>query len=180
MLTSSRSCSRITLFFCSFAQADLEQLGWLMQLQVFRPKEVLFEEGDAGDRFYIVMKGCVQMLQRRAGGSGDLLLATYSARDRVQQAACPWFGEMAMHCKQSRNATALCIEPTKLLIVLESALASFMKLVPRFEEMLETKLQAVASLNEIAQSASASARESFFTLSIRSRGEKDFRHVRTT
>lgn len=68
---------------------------------------VLFEEGDAGDKMYVVQSGRVAISRMIAGGSQ--ILARLPAGE--------FFGEMSLLSGRPRSATAIILEPSRLLII---------------------------------------------------------------
>lgn len=68
--------------------------------------EVLFEEGEPGDCFYVVSKGAVE-ISKSVSGSGTDKLAVRRAGEA--------FGEMALLNDAPRSATAKALEETELL-----------------------------------------------------------------
>jgi NADH:ubiquinone reductase (H+-translocating) len=86
----------------------------------FEPGEVIFEQGDAGDRLYVIRKGSVDVF-----------------RDGTQVAhlaAGEYFGEMALMSMAARTATVKAAEPTDVLAV---AKGDFSKLLANFPEFRE-------------------------------------------
>ena len=87
-----------------FLEPDLVQLELqgppALRPEHFEPGEVIFEEGDTGDRVYLIRKGRAEVLK----GSGGLpvTLAVLGPGD------C--FGEMAVLGKTPRTATVRCLE----------------------------------------------------------------------
>jgi NADH dehydrogenase len=84
----------------------------------FEPGQTIFEQGDVGDRLYIVQQGSVEVLR-----NGDWL-ATLGKGD--------YFGEMALLFNAPRNATVKALEPTDVLAV---AKGDFAKLLAGFPEL---------------------------------------------
>jgi len=83
-----------------------------------RAGEVIFNEGDAGDRFYIVRRGAVEVLRASAGGTERL--ATLRSGD--------FFGEAALLTDGPRNATVRVVEDVDLFALDK----------PQFKAALET------------------------------------------
>jgi NADH dehydrogenase len=104
----------------------------------FEPDEVVFREGDYGDRLYIVVDGEVEVTKHRPGG-GEVVLA------RLGPGEC--FGEMALVTDRPRMATARCVTATNLLTVDRHAFhALFAHLPPLrrlFEELIERRAKEV-------------------------------------
>jgi CRP/FNR family transcriptional regulator, cyclic AMP receptor protein len=68
---------------------------------------VLFREGEAGDRMYVIAEGKVRIV--KALGTNEVTIAALAAGD------C--FGEMALLDKQPRSATAITSEEARLVII---------------------------------------------------------------
>lgn len=71
----------------------------------FEPGEVVFHEGDLGDRIYFVVAGRAEVVRGHAGV--ELILAELGAGE--------YFGEMALVENTTRNATVRCVEPLDLI-----------------------------------------------------------------
>jgi NADH dehydrogenase len=93
--------------------ADIVQLkterGGGVSRQHFEADEIVFREGDKGDRLYIIVNGKVQMLRALPGHGEPVVLAELGAGE------C--FGEMALVTENPRNATARTVGPVDLLTV---------------------------------------------------------------
>lgn len=64
--------SRIPLF-ANLPESELDQLITMLKVVELQPREILFREGDAGEHFYVVANGELEIL-RAAGTSEELLL----------------------------------------------------------------------------------------------------------
>lgn len=73
-------------------------------------------------------------------------IATYSTNDPR-----PWFGELALWSSKPRAATAICDEPTKVLIVRSVHFAAFLETIPTFSNMFATSANGYAVLNVMMQ-----------------------------
>jgi len=73
----------------------------------FAAGSVLFEEGDVGDKMYVVQSGKVAISRMIAGG--NQILARLPAGE--------FFGEMSLLSGRPRSATAIILEPSRLLII---------------------------------------------------------------
>jgi NADH dehydrogenase len=71
----------------------------------FEPGEVVFHQGDLGDRIYFVVAGRAEVVREHAGV--ELMLAELGAGE--------YFGEMALVENTTRNATVRCVEPLDLI-----------------------------------------------------------------
>jgi len=90
---------------------DLEQILTVSEPVVVSAGEYVFEEGDRGDHFFIVVRGSVEL--RKAGGDGAKRLAVLKAGQA--------FGEMALLNQTPRSASAYALEDTDLLSVSRAA-----------------------------------------------------------
>jgi HEAT repeat protein len=88
-------------FFRNFPGGDLAGIASLADVVHVEPGEVVFEQGDEGDAFYVVVQGAVKISR------GQTQLATLGAREG--------FGEMAILDRDTRSATATASEETTLL-----------------------------------------------------------------
>jgi HEAT repeat protein len=88
-------------FFKNFPGADLAGIASLADVVQIEPAEVVFEQGDEGDAFYVVVRGAIKISR------GQTLLATLGPREG--------FGEMAILDRDTRSATATASEGTTLL-----------------------------------------------------------------
>ena len=88
-------------FFRDFPGADLAGIASLAAVVHLEPDEVVFEHGDEGDAFYIVVRGSIRITR------GAHELAVLGSREG--------FGEMAILDQEARSATATAAEPSTLL-----------------------------------------------------------------
>ena len=92
--------------------ADIVQLktehGGGIARQHYEADEVVFREGDKGDRLYVIVNGNVHIVREQAGQSATFI-AEFGPGD------C--FGEMALVSDQPRNATAKTASPVDVLTV---------------------------------------------------------------
>jgi CRP-like cAMP-binding protein len=72
--------------------------------QHFEPGELVFREGDTGDRLYIVLKG-----------QAEVLMSARPDGPVARLGAGSYFGEMALLGSGRRNATVRCTEPMNVL-----------------------------------------------------------------
>jgi len=83
-------------FFSDFTDIELVRLLKICHTRKFQDKEIIFDEGEAGDRLYVLVAGKVDIVKHRE--SGEETLATLNAGD------C--FGEMALVDHEPRSAEA--------------------------------------------------------------------------
>lgn len=87
---------------------DLKRIAAIVRGTSVAAGEVLFEEGEPGDAFYIVFDGAMEITKARPDGSQDRL----AVRRRGEA-----FGEMALLNDAPRSATARAVEHTRLIAV---------------------------------------------------------------
>lgn len=92
--------------FQGLPHADLERIATLMRGRTAAPGEMVFGEGDPGDRFYIVHSGSVEVVKERPRGENERLAIKRAGEG---------FGEMALLTASPRSATVRALEPTNLL-----------------------------------------------------------------
>ena len=88
-------------FFRNFPGSDLAGVASLTEVVHARKGEVVFEQGDEGDAYYIVVQGSIHITR------GATRLAKLGSREG--------FGEMSILDKESRSASATAAEDTTLL-----------------------------------------------------------------
>ena len=88
-------------FFRNFPGPDLAGIASLASVVHLETDEVVFEQGDDGDAFYLVVRGGIRITW------GQLELAVLGSREG--------FGEMAILDQDTRSATATAAEPSTLL-----------------------------------------------------------------
>lgn len=94
--------------FRGLPRSDLERIADLAKPRDLEEGELLFREGDPGDRFYIVFSGSVEILKERPMGDHERL-----AVRRPGEA----FGEMSLLNDAPRSASVKGLETTRLLAV---------------------------------------------------------------
>ncbi len=94
--------------FEGLPEEELERVAGIAEGASFEADEVIFEEGDAGDVFYVVFDGAVEVSMLSTGGEKEKL-----AVRRKGEA----FGEMALLNDAPRSATARAVDDTELIRV---------------------------------------------------------------
>lgn len=87
--------------FRNFPGNDLAGIASLAEVVHLAPEEVVFQQGDVGDAFYMVVRGGIRIMR------GTTELALLGPREG--------FGEMAILDQETRSATATAAEATTLL-----------------------------------------------------------------
>ena len=109
-----------------FAPIDKNELTRIVHcspLVRFNQNDFILKEGQAGDSFYVILSGSVQVLK------GDLMKSVA----RLGAGAC--FGEMALFGPKARRASVLAVEPT---VLLEIGRAEIEELQNRFPSIRRT------------------------------------------
>jgi NADH dehydrogenase len=105
----------------------------------FEPHEIIFRQGDRGDRLYVIVEGEVEMFEEAPGQPPHLLA-------RLGQGEC--FGEMALVNDKPRMATARSITRVNLLSVDRHAFGALFTYHPplrrMFQALIEERRSAVA------------------------------------
>lgn len=125
-----------TYFFKHVAKVQLDSIVQLMDIACLSSGEHLFHEGDPGTALYVLIHGRVEMYKRRTDtcrpldgsidyGSVTLAVCTASLER-------PWFGEQALWENRNRAASAVCTEPTGVLVLQRADFGVFLDLVPAF------------------------------------------------
>jgi CRP/FNR family cyclic AMP-dependent transcriptional regulator len=79
-------------------------------VRFFEPGQTIFQENEPGSEMYIIIQGTVE-IRKATGSSTSKTLATLAKGDL--------FGEMVLIDKMPRSATAVAVEPAKLLVLNE-------------------------------------------------------------
>lgn len=105
------------------------------KLQTFSAGEVLFREGEPGDRVFFIMQGRVKVHQRHSDGH-DQELAQLGDTDIV--------GEMAVLDNRPRSATVTALEDTDVMVVEKANFLASMEQQPqlaiRFLKLLSERI----------------------------------------
>ena len=108
----------------------------------FEPGQVVFEEGDVGDRLYIIVKGSADVVRRRAGADGgkaterEELLATLGKGQ--------YFGELALLRRATRSATVRCREAMDVISVEKGDFLALLENLPELLGDVEGKMASYA------------------------------------
>jgi ATP-binding cassette, subfamily B, bacterial HlyB/CyaB len=109
--TANQALQSFLKNFGSFgALSPQESAKWLSELTyeaIKKDKEIVFKEGDAGDKFYIVASGGVEII-KNINGKDTLLITLGEGK---------FFGEMALMSDAPRAATARCVNETQLISI---------------------------------------------------------------
>jgi NADH dehydrogenase len=123
------------LFPPDLAQTRMEQESGIKN-QHFEPGDIIFHQGDLGDKVYVIETGECDVIKHVDGA--DKVLATLQAGD--------YFGEMALLSDMTRNATVLARTSMEVLLIPKGDFNRLRKSVPAFGEVFRelAKRRAVA------------------------------------
>ncbi len=96
-------------FFAPLTVGQLEKVLPHVRIHAFCARETVFRQGEAGDAFYIVYEGSVEVRLRRFGIFSKTV-ATLRPGD--------FLGEIALISKEPRTAGIVAAEPTKLFALI--------------------------------------------------------------
>ncbi len=99
--------ARIPLFE-ELDEIEIEEMARIMAKEKYRAGDGIFDEGDVGDKMYLILKGAVDIIKDTGKGPGQILV-TLKAGD--------YFGEMSLIDDAPRSASAMAGEETILLSI---------------------------------------------------------------
>jgi len=102
-------------------------LSTLFELESFNSKETLFNEGDLGQKFYVICEGCVR-ISSRDGEGHDFMLSMLKKNDV--------FGEIALVEHTKRTATARAFEPCLVLSITKEKFDKLFEVFPAFRDVM--------------------------------------------
>lgn len=127
---------RTVSLFEGLPDGDLERVAEIVRGERVDGGDLLFEEGEPGDAYYVVYDGAVEIV--KGSGEGEEKLAVRRSGEG--------FGEMALLNDDARSATARTVEPTRLMVVDREDFKRVMggdSLAVRMMEVLSTALRAL-------------------------------------
>ncbi|GAA4419638.1 Crp/Fnr family transcriptional regulator [Georgenia halophila] len=126
--------------FDALDEQDQGELRALMTETTLRRSETLFNEGDPGDRLYIIVDGKVK-LGHTASDGRENLLAVLGPGELL--------GELTLFDPGPRSTTATAVAPSRLLTLEHAALMSFLESHPSLaKHMLRALAQRLRRTNE--------------------------------
>ncbi|MCC6909459.1 MAG: FAD-dependent oxidoreductase [Phycisphaerales bacterium] len=100
----------------------------------FEPGQAVFEQGDLGDRVYIIIRGRADVERRDEQSGQAQVLASLEAGH--------YFGEMALLNRAPRNATVRCVEPMDVLSIEKGEFGSLITHLDVLRQQFEQTAQA--------------------------------------
>lgn len=140
------------------ASGELKDLICAMNLEVHKTNEILFQEGDAGDKFYIIYEGSVGISIQGKGMVSELKKGDS-------------FGELSLLFAQPRSGTATILEQTDLISLsrdsynmiikeihstLGSEHFSFLRKVPIFSKMSQLSAKYLTQIAQLRKYSTSS------------------------
>jgi len=139
MMTEVKDALRRSELFSGFSDEQLARVAALGQDLAFRRGELVVQEGDPGERIFIVRGGMVEVQVSREGASG--LAGAPLAQRIVTLGPGQAFGEMAILDRGPRSATVRCVEDdTRLYAMPGQALVDLCKEDPSIGYLLMRNL----------------------------------------
>jgi CRP/FNR family cyclic AMP-dependent transcriptional regulator len=120
-------------------------------LRFFDAEAPIFHEGEEGSEMYVIITGRVE-IRKATGPSAAKTLTTLQAGDL--------FGEMALIDRKPRSATAVAVEPTRLLVLNEVLFDRMLVSNPDFaRRMIRILSDRIRRANQVIQSLMATSRQ---------------------
>jgi CRP-like cAMP-binding protein len=109
----------------------IEKSTFERQVRMFDQGAVIFRENEEGSEMFIIIQGVVE-IRKSTGPSSSKILTTLQKGDM--------FGEMAIIEKQPRSATAVAVQPTRVLVLNERLYDSMLGSNPDFARKMNRVL----------------------------------------
>jgi CRP/FNR family cyclic AMP-dependent transcriptional regulator len=109
----------------------IEKSTFEQHVRFFAQGAVIFKENDEGSEMFIIIQGLVE-IRKSTGPSSSKILTTLQKGDM--------FGEMAIIEKQPRSATAVAVQPTRVLVLNERLYDSMLGSNPDFARKMNRVL----------------------------------------
>jgi len=108
----------------------------------FEPGEIIFRQGDLGDRIYMIIGGMAEVVRE---GDEEMVLAKVGAGE--------FFGEMALLEQCARTATVRCLEPMDTLSLPKREFEMLSSYLPQLRDSLTQVSEARKQSNEQKEKA---------------------------
>ena len=131
MLKDEVQTLRQVPLFAGVAPAKLKLLAFTSDRVSYRPGEILFHQGDAGDAAYVILEGKADILAESNGG--QIKIAELADNAIV--------GEIAILCDVSRTATVKASGPLEALRIRKDV---FLNLLADYPDMMFEILRSLA------------------------------------
>jgi len=94
--------------FENLSDEEIDKVSKIITTEKYKENDILFKEGDKGDKFYIILSGAVRISQV-INGAGEEALTILEKGD--------YLGEMALIDDAPRSADAIIHQETELLVI---------------------------------------------------------------
>lgn len=136
--------------FYSLNPSVIESIAGQVQEREYNPGDIIVEEGEMGDSFYIIREGHVRVVKMEE--EEELVLSELDPGEG--------FGEMALLIDQPRSATVKAIDSVVALVLMRDDFTVLMRKLPELAEKMNKLLSERVSLLEV-EDPSAQARGKF-------------------
>ncbi|KRE72008.1 ATP-binding cassette domain-containing protein [Paenibacillus sp. Soil750] len=126
------SSGRLKLFpiFSEMDESLLRDISHFFVTESYAKERTIIHEGDLGDKFYIIVRGKVEVLKRNSAGNNDRV-AVLSDGD--------FFGEVALLRNIPRTATIHTLSPVVFITLQREFFQDLMKRAPHLTSFLEAR-----------------------------------------
>lgn len=132
-----------TAVCAEFAESDLKKVSEHCLLQKYTAGNLIFNEKDNPDYFFIIFSGMVKIIKTEEDGS-EIIVSLLNSGD------C--FGELAIIDNISRNAGAVALHDTELLKIEMRKFLEMVKKIPLFAyNLLKIHLKWLKEANELSR-----------------------------
>lgn len=138
-ITRLRETLKKVDFFYSLNFAQLDELIKAMKKQKFRKGEVVIQQGETGDAFYMISVGSVSVHIKK--GMSEKKVAGLSEGD--------FFGETALVTDAPRNATVIAEEPIELFVLHKNSFKKILLANPKISAIIKEELAKRKSKNAL-------------------------------
>lgn len=128
---------RHVTLFADLDKATLEQIAPQFHSEYFEAEHIVFNQGDVGDRFYLIVRGQVEVLAVGADGQSHQLEILEDGDH---------FGEMSLLHDQPRNATIRTLGNCLFLTLTQDEFLQMLSRLPQIAPALERRI-AQSTLN---------------------------------
>ncbi len=138
-ITRLRETLKKVDFFYSLNFIQLDELIKAMKKKKFKKGEVIIQQGEAGDAFYMISTGSVSVSIKKG-------LTEKKVADLAEGA---FFGETALVTDSPRNATVTAQEPTELFVLHKASFKKILLANPKISAIIKEELAKRKSKNAL-------------------------------
>ena len=107
--------------FARLEERELNELAALGGMRRFRKEELVFQQGDAGQQFFLILQGKVRIFLQDERGR-EVILSLFGPED--------FFGEMALLDGLARSASAQALSETRAFVLARDDFRRFLERTP--------------------------------------------------